>query len=162
MIKTLCFIGVAIVIFTTVHAEDHLSEGSGVDYNSLAIKAMDINPNKNAVAVIDLLEQYKNDPKNENQGFHNLLGTAYSQQHRFDSAEESYSRALSLNANSAITHYNLGFNFIRRYSQEQKKIGYLENGLKHLIKAKENLESNTPLPNLDKWIDKVSKLYEAQ
>ncbi len=74
-------------------------EVSTVDYEALAHRSEELNPNKNPDEVITLLEPHRYNKNNKSFIFYNSLGLAYKNKGRFKETITEYVRSLELEPN---------------------------------------------------------------
>lgn len=149
------FIG-AIIIATNI-----LSVGvaNAVDYEKLDKQAMKLNPDKNPSEVINLLLPYAEDPENNDSGFFNTLGAAFSSLKQPGEAIKYQLKSLSLRKDLARPHYNLAISYFDKSNlvEGPEKKEYLKKSLEHFEISAKLDPDRTIVPNLNLWIEFVNK-----
>ncbi len=83
-------------------------DGGAVDYKTLGLRSVELNPNDHPDEIIALLEPHKNSENNNSVLFYSSLGLAYKNKGRVKDAIAAYKRALELTPNVPTIQYNLG------------------------------------------------------
>ncbi len=121
-------------------------EVSTVDYEALAHRSEELNPNKNPDEVITLLEPHRYNKNNKGFIFYNSLGLAYKNKGRFKEAIAAYVRSLELEPNEPGTQYNLGIAYFNNNE--------LSKALSYILKSAEQRPHHS---GTKKWIDHLTK-----
>ncbi|MFQ5712633.1 MAG: tetratricopeptide repeat protein [Candidatus Scalinduaceae bacterium] len=121
-------------------------EVSNVDYEALAHRSEELNPNKNPDEVIALLEPHRYNKNNKSFIFYNSLGLAYKKKGRFKEAIAAYVHSLELEPNEPGTQYNLGIAYFNNNE--------LSKALSYILKSAEQRPHHS---GTKKWIDHLTK-----
>ncbi|MBI2101102.1 hypothetical protein HYT53_00655 [Candidatus Woesearchaeota archaeon] len=120
---------------------DGIDKKAQMDYNEIARKAGRILKPDSYKDVLDILQPYEEDPKNQSDLFFNNLGVAYSLAREPKKAESALIKAIQFNPNEEAQRFNLAYLYLTQFSEPQyKKIAE-----EHLIYILKNINpSSTP------------------
>lgn len=120
--------------------------GGSVDYEAIAKQAESIDAIKNPNEVIELLDEYKDNPLNNSSRFYNNLALAYEKNGKTEFAISLYEKSISCNPNNYTPYFNLGILY-KNLGQNKKAASLFE----------KYLQLNKNYPNKQNMMEFIEK-----